>query len=821
MESDINELEKFLNELILKRLIIILKQVINNNNDKNIYEFYNIFKLIVLKQTIYENKYFNHYMRLYALRNVVTKSSLLLNNRNNFKKIYFKDWNFNTKINIIKNNLKKNQSFSSQFLEIKKINILRKIVLNLMINSINNKYNTNKTKKYALLLLRHYAFLIDNYYIKAITITKEIFNYVRLKLKPYKAKFFSIIDYYLSEEDLLNVYKYTLINYLKDNFNFIGKNKKDKIFLLMDTYNKSIVDYDILIKNLSKENNLYILLYKSIFNVFLINKDISLIFSKWKKISFDESFIYNFQAKDKLTNNLIFSKIYLFILVIKKRIKFYFELLYNNIYRKQINGLILVDSYELYSILNFESLYDNYLFNILKGFYKLQNFKNIYNSRIFNMNNKNKKLVSLNIWKNNNNIICNYINKKYNSVLYKQIDIIKGLYIFDKIYILSYNNKIINIIKALLNYYYFNQNKKYIFLKLKIFFKILQTSIINKRKKIILQLLFKNLKLSVDEKILKNKLFFVIKTIQNIFSIRDLKYKTYFFQRVINYYNNIKLTKSYLKSQYNKINNASNKINNNILDKDKLLGLNKILKYFINNSIKNNIFYTLKNTFNNWSLLIGHCPRCIRDNQRNSFNMDSEEEYDIISQKKELKELQKCLKEDQDFHHDLKAKIIALEEENNFVCEKIFEITERVEKCEKCSNLLRSSNISDNNIKSSYGSMVRSIHGNNKDNIPQKSRNMSQLPGNNSSGLNFTSGGTELVPRKPLSSMNVYEEASDPGSDQMDDIDENQNDFSNNVSNPYLIGLKQKIIDLKQEKEPIVNKLKEEIKALYLELNMS
>ena len=87
------------------------------------------------------------------------------------------------------------------------------------------------------------------------------------------------------------------------------------------------------------------------------------------------------------------------ILVIKKIIKKYFELIYNNIYKRQTNGLILVDSYELLSILNFESLYDNYLINVLKGLYKIENFKNMNYSRIFKINNKNKKIISFNAWK--------------------------------------------------------------------------------------------------------------------------------------------------------------------------------------------------------------------------------------------------------------------------------------------------------------------------------------------------------------------------------------------------------------------------------------
>lgn len=177
------------------------------------------------------------------------------------------------------------------------------------------------------------------------------------------------------------------------------------------------------------------------------------------------------------------------------------------------------------------------------------------------------------------------------------------------------------------------------------------------------------------------------------------------------------------------------------------------------------------------------------------------------------------MKEDQDFQHDLKSKIIALEEENTFICEKIFEITQRVEKCEKCSNILKSSNKTDN-IKSSYESInINKTNLDNNNNIDKHSRNPPPNIGTFSSGLNCVSDGLELVPRKPKgSSLNGYEEPSDPGSDKFDDYDENMVE-SNQISQPYLMAIKQKIIDLKKEKDPIINKLKEEINELYLELN--
>ena len=800
MEEGLYELESYSNELELKKLIITIIKIYNTNYFKKIYDFFYLFKIRVIKQIIYENKYIINYKRLYALRNIIVKTSLLLYNKNNFKKITFDNWYNNSKLI----NSKYNRNSFNHFLKIKKDNYLTKVILKIIMKNIKNKYNARITKKYFLLLIKYYNHLLDKYYIKSITITKAIFNFVKIKLKPYKARFFSRIDYYLDKDDINNIYKYILLNYLKDNNNRINNNE---IISLINNYNKNIkLNYENLISRISRENGIYTILYKTIFNNFFINKNISYIFSIWKQNSLDDSFIYIFHRKETLTNNLIFSKIYMLVLVVKKRLKKYFEFLYNNIYRKQTNGLILLDSYELLSILNFESLYDNYLFKILQGLYKLQNYNNMKNSRIFHMNNNNMKLISLNKWKNNHKVIYSYYNIKNRHLFNNKIDIIKGTYIFNNIYLLSYNKRIINLINNILIYYTNNQNKKLITLKINIFLEILQRLINNNQRKKIFNNLFEIFKLSEDEKILKYELSYVTNTIQNAITSKNLKYKRYFLQKFINYYNQLKILKPFYYNIKNKYEYNIKKIK----DK-KLIALNDILKYFINNTIKNNFPYTLRSIFNRWSSLIGYCPKTITE--KYNYNNNSEDEEDIITQRKEIKELHKCLKEDQDFQHDLKAKITALDEENTFICEKIYDITQRVEKCDKCSNLLKSSNISDNNLRSSYGSMIKSIHGN------KKSRNIAAVGGTSSSGLNFASAGTELVPRKPQGSLNIYEEASDPGSDQMDDIDENQSD-NNTISQPYLIGIKQKIMDLKKEKDPIINKLKDEIKALYLELNM-
>ena len=82
MESNAYELD--LNEIELKKLIIIIEQIYNKDYFKHLLDFYNLFKIKVLKQVIYENKYFIDYKKLYALRNIIIYFSLKSYNQNNF-----------------------------------------------------------------------------------------------------------------------------------------------------------------------------------------------------------------------------------------------------------------------------------------------------------------------------------------------------------------------------------------------------------------------------------------------------------------------------------------------------------------------------------------------------------------------------------------------------------------------------------------------------------------------------------------------------------------------------------------------------------------
>ena len=224
----------------------------------------------------------------------------------------------------------------------------------------------------------------------------------------------------------------------------------------------------------------------------------------------------------------------------------------------------------------------------------------------------------------------------------------------------------------------------------------------------------------------------------------------------------------------------------------------------------------MKYSFIHWCSIVGKFPSFLYKEK------EKENDEEFQAQEKEILELKKSIKEDKDFQHDLKAKISALDEENNFVNEKIFEITERVENCTKCNNLLKSSNMSENKVVPYFDNIIKNVQE--EDNIHKNSRNFSiEKGGTLSSGFNFVSGGTDTVPKKPRE-FNKKQDYSEDDSIQIDD--ENIYDDKNKMkikekeefNNDEII--KQKILDLKKEKDPIVNKLKEEIISLYKELNM-
>ena len=317
---------------------------------------------------------------------------------------------------------------------------------------------------------------------------------------------------------------------------------------------------------------------------------------------------------------------------------------------------------------------------------------------------------------------------------------------------------------------------------------------------------------------------FLFSTISKIFSLKIFQNKNYFINKFKQLLHELKILQS--DYAFNSSNNNFIYIDNKNIKKNTKSGKFKIkskaikimIKYYQKKLYKNNYLHSLNYSFIYWCSLISKFPSFIYRNKKLSKSFLKEE---YLEKKGEIKELQNNIKEDKDFQHDLKAKISALDEENNFLNEKIFDITQRVEKCEKCNNLLKSTSfISENKIRTSLESIMKNAQE--EENIIKKSRNaLPDKKDTTSSGINIVTVGTDLIPKKPrdyLENDDLSEEDSmqiDEESDKKKKNEISENDFISEAQN-----YKQKIIDLKKEKEPIIEKLKEEINKLYQELNM-
>ena len=810
MELEAKQLCKILNELNLKRLTIIIKRKFNANYFKYLYEFFELFKISVLNNIIYENKYFYCYKKLYSMRNLYAQSQII-SLKNKIKKNIFQIWYKKASILNIKYKMKYNSNFYLQYIQKQKLNSLMKIKSKSILENKKVFLKIPIIKAYLFLIIKCYNYLIDNYYIKSIAITKGIYNYFRKKIKIYKAIFFSRVDYYIINDESFYVYKYILLNYINNNSRKINYNKKStEISLLCNINNIIKFDYIEEIKILLKKNNAYMIFDKNIFNKIFINKYEARVFSIWEQKSLKKTFIDKIESKEIFKNNLIYSKLFLVNLILKKKVKNIFNLFFYLAKSKKKKKLL--------SQKNIEIEYNEYLFNNLKGIYKIHLFNSIRNNRIYNLNDNYKKLIALIKWKGKNNII--YIYKYDNFNFAKENNkIIKGCFIFNKIYFLYCYKNISDLINLLLKNIIINYQYICYKFKLILYLFLIQQKIINKKKKKIFTILFDIFKKNYNEKKdLSTKISLFYSSLSKCISFRIFKFKKYFIIKFIDYFNNIIIDKSKLilsennkffrnNSNYKKI-TKENKINY------KLNAINLFLKYYQKNFIKNHYLFSKKFAFIHWSSFISTVP--IFFNKISTFEK-KEEEQDKIALEKEITELKLSLKEDQDFQRDLKAKITELNEENNFINEKIYEITQRVDKCEKCNNLLKSSFISDNNFRASYGSL--NINKPVEENKPKKSRNMAEKEVTSSSGFNFITAGTELIPKTPRG-YNKNEEYSVPESIQIDDDNyANGNNINKNFKESKE-SIKQKIIELKREKEPIINKLHQEIVELYKELNV-
>lgn len=814
-ENEEEKMQNYFDGIKLEQLNILLKQKYNLNYIRNIYDFFELFKIRVLNQSIYENKYFNSYKKLYSLRNIYLQSSIF-NYKSKLKNTLLHYWLIKSNILKIKSKITYNKTIAFELSKTKQKNSLTNILLKSIIKNEKLFINTPLIKRYFLLYLKYYNYLIENYYLKSITIVRAIFNYFRKKLKLSKAIFFSRINYDIQKDESFYVYKYILTNYINDKINS-NNNKKTEAILLLENCNSLIkLDFNEYINKYHKENIYFKLIDKFVINNCLVDKHKAKFFSLWKKNALELSFIDNIHTKEILSDDLLLSKLFLLVLIIKKKIRKNFQFLFCKIRSLKQNKLLIR--------IKLEDIYNNILFNILKGINCLQNVHNKIKFRTYNLSNENKKIVALNKWKGKKDIICN---NNYNNIIIdkNKLKILKGCKYFDSIYsIHNNNNRISYLIKISFQLLSNNINKINIQFKLILFSQIIQHKIINIKRKVIFHFLFELYKKQNQSKNLQAQISFLFSTISKIFSLKIFQNKNYFINKFKQLLHELKILQS--DYAFNSSNNNFIYIVNKNIKKSTKSGKFKIkskaikimIKYYQKKLYRNNYLHSLNYSFIYWCSLIGKFPSFIYRNKKLSKSFLKEE---YLEKKGEIKELQNNIKEDKDFQHDLKAKISALDEENNFLNEKIFDITQRVEKCEKCNNLLKSTSfISENKIRTSLESIMKNAQE--EENIIKKSRNaLPDKKDTTSSGINIVTVGTDLIPKKPrdyLENDDLSEEDSmqiDEESDKKKKNEISENDFISEAQN-----YKQKIIDLKKEKEPIIEKLKEEINKLYQELNM-
>ena len=784
MNSELKELQSLLNALYTKYFILILNKIYTKKYFTYFYHCLNSFKVKALAIIVYQNKYFNAYNQLYTLRNVFIKSDSIYKHKKFILKQNLYHWYFQVYHHHIQTN-------NINFAYIERKNKIKGILSKFFLLKILNKkgIKINIIEKYFLLLLKNYLYETDKLYIKSLTLVKSIYSYVIHQIKILKVEFLcKIANNKYTQSDLFNINRYILINYLKYNKNST-ETKRIKNLLLSYKIDNDRECIDSLLKKEKIENYSLTHSYNDDYKNKLINKNITNKFNIWKnQIDFQKIFLN--RKKNKFEKKNIISRLFILLLVIKKALKKHFNIFYNNIYSN--NKIIL--THEKFCFVNAEVICNNYMINILRGMNKIHNFKNSFYSRAFEVKDKNKKIIVFNKWLNiiNNGykekyIECeNYITNKnkssYNIIFDNCINIRKAILILDGVF-RRYLEKYIYNRKAILfvNLIFKEQLKKIYMTGLLIIGKIIRKNIQKYCFKLYIR---KNIIINPHRSIkqnhirVKHKLSFFIIVISNILIKNQKKAKIYFFDKIKNI---DKLKKHLLISKLTKI-------------------LSKI-------STKQNYKYSLYNCFIHWYKPIKNIPQSSLTFSENSINNS----HEILN-------MQKYLKEDQDFHDDLKTKISALEQENQYLGLKIVQITQRVEKCEKCSTLLCSSTLSMGNIMNSFdNNLIKNINDNN--NI--KSRNIEKISAAGSSGLNFVTGGTDLVPRKPQGTLNIYEDSDEsiPNSNSFDDLGGDEDEFKDVDSSPYLAGLKQKIMDLKNEKEPIVNKLRKEIDILYQELN--
>lgn len=732
------------------------------------YSFMINLRIFARDRAIYKKKQFIKLNRLLTMRSIVIDAHLYKRMKSYIKQCIFLKWKnekFDKKISLYKAK-KKLQSIVSD-----RISIIDEIYTNAY--KILFFYKQGKRINY----------YCDTMFNISILFLKSFISVIYSFIKKSKIKFIVHLENIFDFNDIKRI-KYYFYHRLLRNKTISNLNK-ERIRNEIENKHSDINKYH-------KEYLSFIAFkYFSLFlqNKKYVNKNISSAFSKWKKNSLLMSIQLKIDYKEKLNDNLVYSNLELITQIamfhILKHFKWFIFQCFRKIYPQRKK-----------TIFDFELKTNENLYNIIKGVYKIERAKLRYINNTITSSDYNVIKTCFYIWKKQqdkiilNKVSVNTNNNTINDGIAVIIHIYKRIKLRNKAWAyrnilncnLHKNKQIIEVMvktlerKNTINKMLFmyrmsikgrNNNNKEI-----LFYNIMNAYYANKRKEDIRE---------------------AFHTIKSKFFIKKLEKKTslpFSFGNSPSREHPTLLSKDFYHKfiSLSKIKHViqSFAISTLFLNLKKIRkSTRKIMKAFpINKKINENmsiVALSIQKEIANKNKHIKFMKFLIKassifepKNYIQKLFSHNTVKYYFMFWSNPSKLLLQTIKEDKDFQSDLKIKIYEYQESINYLENKIFEITMRCEKCKKCSELLKLSTLS---LPSKYNTKSNKA--------PPK-----------------------LVTNHDEDSLEDIDLLDDDleGGEYYDYLEKTENEIKNNI------------IQIKNVKEPICERLKKEVEELYKEI---
>ncbi len=728
-------------------------------------------RIFARDRSIYKRRQFIKLNRLLTMRSIVTDAQLYKQMKKFIKQCYLFKWRkekYDKKVSLYKAK-KKLQSIVSD-----RISLTDEIYTNAY--KILFFYKQGKRINYSC----------DTMFNISILFLKSFISVIRSYIKRSKIKLMLFLENNFDTNDIKRIQYYVYHSLLRNKF--VSNYNKEKIRNEIENKHSEINKYH-------KEYLSFIALkYFSLFleNKKYVNKYISSAFSKWKNNSLLMSIMIKSEIKEKLNDDLVYSNLELFAKIasfhISQHLKwFLFQLNRKNHPQRKL------------TLFDFELKTNENLFKTIKGVIKIEKAKMKYIYSTITSSDYNVMKTCFYIWKKQRDkIILNKVAKikqenSFNDGIAMIVQIIKKIMLNKKTWAyhniiksIRYKNKIflIEIVKKVII--------KKTMINMMVFMHRLSYKGRNNKNK---EILFYNIMNAYFAKKRKENLSAAFHTIKSKYSIKKLEKKT-------------SLPFSFGNSPSRELPSFLS-----INFYHKFIAISKI-KHVIQSFTLSTLFLNLKTVFKSKRRINRPFPINKRINENMSIVALSIHK-EIANKNKHIKfmkfllkassifepknYIQKLLshntvkycfmlwsnpsklllntiKEDKDFQSDLKIKIYEYQESINFLENKLFEITMRCEKCKKCSELLKLSTLS----------------------LPSK--------------YNTKSNKAPTAPKL----VNNHDE------DSLEDIDLLDDDLEGGEYYDYLEKteneIKNNIIQIRNVKEPICDRLKKEVEELYKEI---